>query len=137
MKKTITAVTVSLVAVLMTSPLASAGVTIQTNQHYRCYSVKGGKLPAPITGVTLQDSVVGTTTAATVVKPFFYCAAAAKTHGNVYPILDPTLNFVCYLIKEAKEDLPEVSTVDQFQSDDLDLTKAKLLCVPPGTAIPG
>ena len=119
---------------LMTAAAAFAFVTwttaasaIPTGNHLACYQVKDLKTPAKFdnSGTYAYSNAVDSGSA-TKCKPKFLCVPTVKASN---PILDPTLNYLCYQCKGTQPAIT-YATSDQFGQLTVQTKKFKFLCNP-------
>lgn len=94
--------------------------------HFLCYRASGQRVGVRL---KLRDDLHNENRV-TVLEPTLFCNPATKVHdGVVHPIQWPDSHLTCYAIKGTPFS-GSATVVDQFGTEDLDLVRAGLLCVP-------
>ena len=96
--------------------------------HYKCYACEGNPIQVPVLLTDQFDEW-----RAVVTWPRWFCNPAEKTDptGQVYPIEDPQLHYICYEFEEIDPALFTAMVTDQFIREELlNLSPSDLLCVP-------
>jgi hypothetical protein len=106
---------------------SASDVQIPVANHYLCYRTSGSFVPRTVSLVDQFGQYQ-----AVVMEPVWFCTPVEKTfHGDVFPILRPEANQVCYRI-EPLTGFPGIgiSYFDEFRRSQAFLQQQIWLCVP-------
>jgi hypothetical protein len=116
-----------------------AAYKIAQRQHYLSYRVKAAVGFQPPKYVTLKNSVSPTPFLAVIGSAIWHWNPSCKfRNGAVFKILDPTVHYLCFIIKAKTQDIKPQVVTDQFvTAATLKLGQPDALCLPSWKSLTG